>query len=51
MLKTVENIVANGEIARFEIFFLLPEYFPKSSAAKVSGSVYMWGKVKNYIGD
>ena len=39
--------MAKGEIARFEQFLLLSQCFPKSSAAEVSESVYMRGRVKD----
>ena len=41
----VENIVASGEIARFEQFFLLQQYFQKSSAAEASESICMWERI------
>ena len=34
--------MANGEIACFEQFLLLPQCFQKLSAADASESVYMW---------
>ena len=37
----VEIIVANGEIAHYEQFLLLLQWFQKSSAAEASESVYM----------
>ena len=40
-MTKVENIVAKGEIARFELFLLLSLYFKKLSAAEASESVYM----------
>ena len=40
LLTTFENIVAKGEIARFEQFLLLSECFQKSSASESSESVY-----------
>ena len=43
--KKVANIMARGEIARFEQFLLLSECFQKSSAAESSESVYMWERV------
>ena len=46
LLKRVENIVAKGEIARFEQFLLLSRCFQKSSAAETSESVCMWERVK-----
>ena len=36
LLKTVENIVGDGEIAHEELFPLLPQCFQMSSAADVS---------------
>ena len=42
----VENIVANGEIAHYEHFFLLPQLFQKSSTAEASESGYIWERVK-----
>ena len=33
--NNVENIVAKGEIAHYEQFILLPQYFQMSSAAEV----------------
>ena len=45
-MKKVENIVANGEIARFEQFLLLPQCFQKSSAADVSKCIFKWEWVK-----
>ena len=44
-LKKVENIVANGEIARFEQFLFLLQCFQKSSAAGASKSVYIRERV------
>ena len=41
LLKEVENVVAKGEIVRFEQCFLSPECFQKSSAAEASESVCM----------
>ena len=46
ILKKVENIVANGEIARFDQFLLLSQCFEKSSAAVTSESICMWKRVK-----
>ena len=37
-----ENIVAKGEIARFEQFLLLSKWFQKSSAADALTYVYRW---------
>ena len=48
-MKKVENIVAKGEIACFEQFFLLSQCFQKLSAAEVSKSLYMWERVKNNL--
>ena len=45
LLKRVENIVAKGEIARFEQFLLLSQCFLKLSAAEASESVYMRERV------
>ena len=36
LLKRVENIVARGEIARFEQFLLFPQCCQKTSAADAS---------------
>ena len=41
-MKKVENIVAKGEIVRYEQFLLLLQCFQKSSAAEASESDYMW---------
>ena len=53
-MKKVENFVANGEIACFELFHLLSQYFQKSSAADAPNWSYRWERVKvrvffNYI--
>ena len=49
LMKKVENIVAEGEIARFEQFLLLSLRFQKSSkAAKASESDYMWESHRLY---
>ena len=40
LLNRVENIVAKGEIARFEQFLLLPKCFQKLSAEDASKCVY-----------
>ena len=50
-MQKVENIVANGEIAHFEQFLILPQYFQKSSVAEASESVYRWEMVnfKTYM--
>ena len=45
LLKEVENIVAKGEIARFEQLVLLSQCFQKSSAAEASESVSVRRKV------
>ena len=45
LLKKVENVVANGEIAQFEQFFLLSQCLQKSSSAEASESVYMRERV------
>ena len=42
-----ENILAKAEIARFEQFHLLSQYFQKYSAAEASESVYMWERVNS----
>ena len=48
-LQKDKNIVAIGEIARFEQFLLLPQCFQKTSTAEASESVNMWERVKvNY---
>ena len=49
LLKEVEIIVANEENACFEQFLLLPQCFPKSSAAEVSESVFMWERVNKVL--
>ena len=41
MTIKVENIVAKGEIARFEQFLFCHYVFKKTSAAEASESVYM----------
>ena len=46
LLKTVEDIVAKGKIARFKQVLLLSQCFQKSSAAEASESVYMRERVK-----
>ena len=46
LLEKVKNIVAKGEIARFEQFLLLANFFQRSSAAEASESVFMRGRVK-----
>ena len=45
----VENVVAKGEIARFEQFLLLSLCLKKLSAAKMSESVYMREMVNNRL--
>ena len=45
LLTKIENIVAKGEIARFEQLLFLSKCFQKSSAAGTSESVYMWERV------
>ena len=40
--KKVENIVEKGDIAHFEQFLLLSQYFQKSSAVDASESFFMW---------
>ena len=53
----MENIVAKGEIARFEQFLVLSNFFfchyvfKKVSAAETSESVYMREKVIRLIGE
>ena len=47
--RKVENIVAKGEIARFEQFLLLSKCFQKSSAADASKCVYMWERIKRQL--
>ena len=42
LFKKVEHIVANGEIAHYEQFLLLPQFFQKSSAAEAWEGVFMW---------
>ena len=48
-MNKVENIVAKGEIARFEQFLLLTQCFQMSSAAEASESVYMREKAKKKL--
>ena len=43
----VENIVANGDIAHYEQFLLLPQRFQKSSAEEASESIILWERVEN----
>ena len=43
------NIVAKGEIARFEQFLFLSQFVQKSSAADASECVCMWERVKFII--
>ena len=47
LLKRVEIIVAKGEIAHYEQFILLPQWFQKWSPAEASESVYIWEWVKH----
>ena len=49
LLEGVENIVANGEIARFEQFLLLSQCFQKSTDVEASECVYMWERVNGNI--
>ena len=42
LLKRVEYIVTKCEIAHFEQFFLLVQFFQKLSDAEASERVYMW---------
>ena len=49
LLDKIENIVAKGEIARFEKFLLLSQCFQKSSAADASESVYMRERINKLI--
>ena len=46
LLNKVENIVTKGDIAHFEQFLLLSQYFQKSSAAEASESICMLKTVK-----
>ena len=48
LLLKVENIVAKGEIACFELFFLCQFVFKKPSAAEVSESVDMRERVNSF---
>ena len=41
-MNKFENILANGEIAHYEQFLLLPQCLQKSSAAEASESVCIW---------
>ena len=41
--------MAKAEIACFDNFLLLSQYFQKSSAAEASESVYMWKRVKALV--
>ena len=41
--------MSKGEIACFEQFHLLSQYFQKLSAAEASESVCMWERVNNQI--
>ena len=47
LLTKAANIVAKGEIARFEQFIFLSQCFQNPSA--LSESVYMWGRVKDHL--
>ena len=38
----VENTVGKGEIARYEQFLLLPQYFQKACFARASEGVIVW---------
>ena len=49
LLYKDENVVAKGEIARFEQFLLLSQCFQKLSAAVASESVYMKERVNNHF--
>ena len=49
LLNTVENIVAKGEINRFEQFLLMSQCFQKPSAAEASEIVYMRVMVNHSI--
>ena len=49
LFNRVENIVANGEIALFVEFLLLPQCFQTSSAAEVSETGYVWERVNSVI--
>ena len=46
--QKVKNIVAKGEIARFEQFLLLSLCFQKPSATEASESVYMRERVNTF---
>ena len=48
-MQTVENIVANGDIACLEQFLLLPQCFQNLSSAEASESIYMRERVKPYV--
>ena len=45
-----ENVVAKGEIARFEQLPLLKQCFQKSFAGNASNCVYNWKKFKPFPG-
>ena len=49
LLNAVENVVAKGEIACFDQFFLLLQCFQESSAADVSKCVCRWERVNSNI--
>ena len=44
-MSTVENILAKGEIARFEEFLILSHCFQILSADEVSKCVYKWERI------
>ena len=44
LLKRFENIVTKGEIAHFEQFSLLSQYFLKTSDAEASEITFVCGK-------
>ena len=46
LLKKGDIILANGEIAYYEQFLLLPQCFQKSSASGASESVCVWERVR-----
>ena len=48
LLKNVENIVAKEEIAHYEQFHLLRQWFLKLSAADASENFFVWEKVKRW---
>ena len=49
LLNKVESIQAKGEIAHYEPFLLVQQWFEKSSAQEVSESVWDWEHVKVWI--